>query len=181
MNALASDVPYIKPLYLFKSLPITVGNLRRNPPAKPRYGNLEEVDTNDYIVSLVHYSIEKGLEEIGLEATTIEDCSLEILDKIKNETDLNPNIKAMSSRAYQSAKNWLKLCFRIKKNANSPHIILTGDGGVAIEWREESNYISIHFDESDSDMDMIYYRFNGDRNYKDLTESNLTELFTQLP
>jgi len=183
MNATLAETKSINPPYLFRPSATNVSITRKTEELKPHYENLIEGSGSQLVISLPNFLVEA--EEIGVDVGTAKEpkqnkIALVKLNKLKNETNLNPHIKPMSSRAFVAAKKWLSIAFGIKSELSKTRILLTGDGGVALEWRLENNYVSINFDENDSEMDMIFYRFGIDRNYKDLTESNLTELFHRL-
>lgn len=169
--------------YLFKPSATETQISRKREEPKPIYENLVEGSGSKFTILLSSFSYKA--EEIDIDVSESKDfeqinIALVKLDELKNETDLNPLITPMSNRAYKAAKDWLAVALKIQSELDMPRVLLTGDGGVAIEWKLESNYVSIHFDEADSEMDMIFYKFDGDRNYKDLNKSNLTQLFHQL-
>jgi hypothetical protein len=182
-TATATETASIKPTYLSSSSATNVVNMRKAESLKPRYKDLLEGSGSQLIILFPNLPTEA--EEIGVsDVEESENHRLKLglnkLNKLNNETNLNPNLKAISVRAYDAALKWLPVALKLKIKLAAPNVLITGDGGVAVEWRLKNNYVSIHFDESDSEMDMIFYRFGSDRNYKDLNKSNLTQLLHRL-
>lgn len=172
-----TETPELTHLYRLKPSQAKICNVRNNPPKKPRYKNLIEVTSTDYALSV--NSLTES-EEANTEVLSNKQQSFEELTRIKNDKNISPSLKPISFRAFEAAKAWMFMSYAENAFLEVPKFMLTGDGGVAFEWREDNNYVSVHFDENDSDMDMIFYRFDGERDYRDLTKTNLFTLLDRL-
>ncbi len=120
-----------------------------------------------------------GGEPVELQNPILESI-FEELNRSQDKSQLNPLIEPTSERAYKAAKRWIVWAVNKFSNLSKPYIIVTGDGGVVVEWRMKDNFVSVDFDEEDSEMDIIFFQINNKKDSEDFNENKLEEVLSAL-
>ncbi|HEX8197877.1 MAG TPA: hypothetical protein VF571_16925 [Pyrinomonadaceae bacterium] len=110
----------------------------------------------------------------------IQDRVSRELEDARDADKLNPLLQPTSERAYNVAKSWVNWVRNRFTDLSVPYVIVSGDGGVIIEWQAGGNFVSVNFDESDSEMDTIFFRISTQQDTVDFNEVNLEELLSEL-
>ncbi|MGB7203510.1 MAG: hypothetical protein WBD16_14780 [Pyrinomonadaceae bacterium] len=109
-----------------------------------------------------------------------ENSQLTALRRAHDQTQLNPEVRAATLRANSKA---LKVLFYSQEHYSygpAPYIVLPGDGGVIVEWALGEDFVSTNIDSLNHQLDLIYFRLNGQEDCKDFGYDTLDELLTSL-
>ncbi len=152
--------------------------MNRNQLYKISEESLE--DTSTSVTETLVKQIWFGFGELVATENPILREILKELDLSKRENQINPALEVPSERALSSAKTWIRWAFNNFSELSNPHIIVTGDGGIIVEWRMKNNFISLNFDEEDSEMDTILYKIRNTKDCVDFDKNLLEELFSEI-
>lgn len=146
---------------------------------------LTDTNSTSEMVTSGLLSLEKQMTWVGIGEAVVfqnsmpEEKVFKELDRSQDKSQLNPLIQPTSDRAHSAAKQWI-VWAKNKFPELSPYIVIPGDGGIIVEWKINSDFVSINFDEDDCELDVIFSKLNGETNSVDFSESTLEELLSAL-
>jgi len=100
------------------------------------------------------------------------------LYKFTNESSKDANTETPSQRAYRTALIWMFEIYKLNPQISEPDIVVSGDGGVDIEWDLDDKFISLQIKREENGMDKIYFEHNGKYTAIEVSKQNLQTLLT---
>lgn len=119
------------------------------------------------------------------ESVVMETLSLHLfhvfaeLSRAQNRTLLNPSICPASERASRAARKWV-VSMHNRYPTLRAHILVPGDGSIVVKWQNGNDFVSADFDESDSEMDTLFYKLNNLTESEDFNALKLEDLIARL-
>jgi len=102
--------------------------------------------------------------------------SLVQLYKFTNEPKEEMNTERPSQRAFRTALIWLFEIYQSNPQISQPDIVVSGDGGIDIEWEFENKFISLQIKEKENGTDKIYVEQEGSYGSIEITKQNLQKI-----
>lgn len=123
---------------------------------------------------------QKSSGPIGPEISRINAGVLSELRRAHDQSKLNPELEAATTRAYNRALNILIRSQERFSYGSLPYIVVPGDGGVIVEWADGDNFISITVDHLNKELDAIFYRLGESSDTVSFSYDRMDEYLTAL-
>lgn len=104
------------------------------------------------------------------------ETSLVQLYKYTNESREAINAEKPSQRAFRTTLIWMFEIYQLNPQISQPDIVVSGDGGVDIEWEFEDKFVSLQIKKEEDGTDKIYTEQGGQYCSMDVTKQNLQKL-----
>jgi len=98
------------------------------------------------------------------------------LYKFTNEQKEKTNTERPSQRAFRTALIWMFEIYRMDLQIPQPDVVVSGDGGIDIEWEFENKFISLQIKEEENGTDKIYVEREGEYGSTEVTKQNLQKI-----
>lgn len=97
-----------------------------------------------------------------------------------DRAQLNAELEPVTARAFRVALKALQMSYDASPNLSAPDVILSGDGGIDIEWSAKDKLVSVRIRKSDDARDRIYSQDSEDFGSVEFNEENLKSALSQL-
>lgn len=98
------------------------------------------------------------------------------LYKFTNESKEETNTERPSQRAFRASLVWLFEIYQLNPQISQPDIVVSGDGGIDIEWEFENRFVSLQIKKEENGTDKIYVEQEDKYGSTEVTKQNLQKL-----
>ena len=95
------------------------------------------------------------------------------LHKFANEQKEEMNAVKPTQRAFRVTLLIMFEIYKVNPQLSQPDIVVSGDGGVDIEWELESEFISVQIKREENGTDKIYFEQDDEYGSTEVTKQNL--------
>lgn len=95
------------------------------------------------------------------------------LYKFTNESEAETNTEKPSQRAYRTALILMFEVYQMIPGLSQPDVVVSGDGGVDIEWELEDKFVSLQIKKEENGTDKIYIEQGSEYGSTEVSTQNL--------